>query len=94
MIFLIWMGFHVESELMVYEYVKILLDSGASISVLNYTTYVTIAKLLNLKQNKTLNPSTTLTVANQIEVPKLHYVIITFNTTIEGDSRHFTISLQ
>ena len=31
------------------------LDSGVSISVLNYPTYVTIAKLLNIKQNKTIN---------------------------------------
>ena len=46
-----------------------LLDSGASISVLNCPTYVTIAKLPNIKQNNTLNPSKTLTVANQTEVP-------------------------
>ena len=32
------------------------LDSGASLSVLNYPTYVTIAKPLNIKQNKTLTP--------------------------------------
>ena len=53
------------------------LDSGASISVLNYPTYVTIAKLLNIKQTKTLNPSKTLTVAIQTEVPILHYVTVT-----------------
>ena len=67
------------------------LDSGASMSVLNYPTYVTIAKLLNLKQNNTLNPSKILTVANQTEVPILHYVTVTLNTTIEDDSRQFTI---
>ena len=67
--------------------ISILLDSGASISVLNYPTYVTIAKLVNIKQNKTLNPAKTLTVANQTEVPILHYVTITLNTTIEDDSR-------
>ena len=67
------------------------LDSGASISVLNYPTYVTIAKLLNNKQNITLNPSKTLTVANQPEVLLLHYVTITLNATKEDDSRQFTI---
>ena len=30
--------------------ISFLLDSGASISELNYPTYVTIAKLLNIKQ--------------------------------------------
>ena len=67
------------------------LDSGASISVLKYPTYVTIAKLLNIKQNNTLQPSKTLTVANQTQVPILHYVSITLNTTMEDDSRQFTI---
>ena len=37
--------------------IPFLLDSGASVSVLNYPTYVTIAQLLNIKQNMTLNPS-------------------------------------
>ena len=67
------------------------LDSGASISVLNHPTYITIAKLLGIKQNNPPNSSKTLTVANQTEVPILHYVNITLNTTIEDDSRHFTI---
>ena len=66
-------------------------DSGASISVLNYPTYVTIAKLLNIKQNNTLDPPKTLTVANQTKVPILHCVTTTSNTTIEDDSRQFTI---
>ena len=71
--------------------ISFLLNSGTSISVLNYPIYVTIAKLLHNKQNKTLNPSKTLAVANQAEVPISHYVTITLNTTIEDDSRHFTI---
>ena len=54
---------------------------------------VTIANLLNIKQNNTLNPSKTLTVANQTEGPILHYVPVTLNTTIEDDSRQFTIHL-
>ena len=67
-----------------------LLDSGASLSVLNYPTYVTIAKLLNLKQNNTLNPSKTLTVANQTEVPIPQYNTVNLHTTIEDDTRQFT----
>ena len=70
--------------------IPFLLDSGASISVLNYPTYVTIAKLLKNKQNNTLNPSKTLTVANQNKVPILHYNLVTLNITIKHDSRHFT----
>ena len=65
------------------------MDSRASISELNYPTYVTFAKLLNIKQTNTLNSSKTLTVANQTEVPLLYYVTITLNTTIEDNSRQF-----
>ena len=57
-----------------------LLDSGVSISVLNYPSYVTIAKLLKINQNNTLNSSKTLTVANQREVPILQNVTVTLNT--------------
>ena len=67
------------------------MDSGASISVLNYHTYVTIAKLLKIKQNNPQKMSKTLTVANQTEVPILHYVTLTLNTTIEDESRQFII---
>ena len=67
--------------------ISFLLDSGASISVLNHPTYITIAKLLNIKQNIPHNSSKTLTVANQTEVLILHYITITLNTTIEDDSR-------
>ena len=52
--------------------ISLLLDSGASISVLNYPTYLTMAKLLNITCNdKTNHTSKTLTVANQTEVPIL-----------------------
>ena len=71
--------------------ISVHLDSGASISVLNYLTYITIAKLPIIKQNNTLNASKILTVANQTEVPILHYVTVTLNTTIEYDSRQFAI---
>ena len=67
------------------------MDSGASISELNYPPYYTNAKLLKIKQNNALDPSKTLT-ANQTEVPILHYVTVTLNTTIEDDPRQFIIS--
>ena len=70
--------------------ISFLLDSGASISLLNHPSYITIAKLLLIKQNPPHNSSKTLTVANQTEVPILHYITITLNTTIEDDSRQFT----
>ena len=71
--------------------ISFLLDSGASISVPNHHTYITIAKLPNSKKNNLHNLSKPLTVANQTEVPVLHYVTITLNTTIEDDFRQFTI---
>ena len=71
--------------------ISCLLDGGASISVLNHPIYVSIAKLLNIEQNNTLISSKALTVANQTEVPILHYVTITLNTTIKDDSLQFTI---
>ena len=61
--------------------ISLILDSGASISVLNYPTYVTIAKHLNIKLNNTLSSSKTLTVANQTEVPIIQYVTVTLNYT-------------
>ena len=71
--------------------ISLVLHSGASISVLNSPTYVTIAKLLNIKQNSTFNLSKTVTVANETEVPVLHYVTIPLNTMIEDNSHQFTI---
>ena len=68
------------------------MDSGASISVLNYPTYLTIAKLLKITcNNETNHTSKTLTVANQTEDPKLHYITATLNTSIEQTSRQFII---
>ena len=71
--------------------ISFILDSGASLSVLNHPTYITIAKFFQIKQNNPPNLSKTLTVANQTEFPILHYVTITLNTTIEDDSRQITI---
>ena len=76
--------------------IAFLLDSGASISVLNYPTYITLTKLLDIRPNHTSdtgphNPSKTLLVANQTEVPILHYANITLNTTIDDNSRYFPV---
>ena len=73
-----------------------LLDSGASVSVLNYPTYITLTKLLGIRPNHTSdirlqNTSKTLTVANQTEVPILHYANIILNTTIDDNSRYFSV---
>ena len=69
-----------------------LLHSGASLSVLNYPTYFTIAKLLNITCNdKTNHISKTLTIANQTEVAILYYVTTQLNTSNEQISRQFII---
>ena len=75
--------------------IAFLLDSGASISVLNYPTYITLTKLIDIRPNHTSdtglhNTSKTLTVANQTEVPILHYANIILNTTIDDNSRYFS----
>ena len=76
--------------------IAFLLDSGASISVLNYPTYITLTKLLDIIPNDTsdIKPqhtSKTLTVANQTDVPILHYANIILNTTIDDNSRSFSV---
>ena len=76
--------------------IAFLLDSGASISVLNYPTYITLTKLLDIRSNHTsdVGPtrnSKTLTVANQTEVPILHYANIILNTTVDENSRYFSV---
>ena len=76
--------------------IAFLLDSGASISVLNYPTYITLTKLLDIRPNHTsdVGPtrnSKTLIVANQTEVPILHYANIILNTTIDENSRYFSV---
>ena len=69
-----------------------MLNSGASISVLNYPTYLTIAKLLNITcNNKTNHTSKTLTVANQTGFSILFYITTTLNTSIEQTSRQMII---
>ena len=76
--------------------ITFLLDSGVSISVINYPTYITLTKLLDIRSNHTsdVGPtrnSKTLTVANQTEVPILHYANIILNTTFDENSRYFSV---
>ena len=76
--------------------IAFLLDSGASISVLNYPTYITPTNLLDIRPNHTSDfgpnhTSKTLTVANQTDVPILHYANITLNTTIDDNSCYFSV---
>ena len=76
--------------------IAFLLDSGASISILKYPTYITLTKLLDIRPNLTsdIKPqytSISLTVANQTEVPILHYANIISNTTIDDNSRSFSV---
>ena len=73
-----------------------LLDSGASISVLSYPTYITLTKLVDIRPNHTsdIGPphtSKTLTIANQTEVPILHHANIILNTTIDDTCRYFSV---
>ena len=76
--------------------IAFLLDSGASISLLDYPTYITLTKLLDIRSNHTsdVGPtrnSKTLIVANQTEVPILHYANIILNTTFDENSRYFSV---
>ena len=76
--------------------ITFLLDSGVSISVLNYPTYITLTKLLDIRPNHTsdIGPprtSKTLTVENETEVPILHYANKILNTTIDDTSRYFSV---
>ena len=70
-----------------------LLDIGASISVLNLPTFHVIAKQLNLNVPKDIENTRakTLTVANQTEVPIVHYVSMTCFTEVNHQNRSFNI---
>ena len=70
-----------------------LLDTGASISVLNLPTFHVIAKQLNLNVPKDIENirAKTLTVANQTEVPIVQYVSMTCFTEVNHQNRCFNI---
>ena len=66
--------------------------------MLNYPTYITLAKLLDIRPNhfSDIGPphtSKTLTVANQTDVPILHYanIISMMQILIDDTSRYFSV---
>ena len=70
-----------------------LLDTEASISVLNLPTFHVIAKQLNFIVPKNIENkrAKTLTVANQTEVPIIHYISMTCFTEVNHQNRSFNI---
>ena len=70
-----------------------LLDTGASISVLNLPTFHVVAKQLNLNVPKNIENkrAKTLTVAIKTEVPIIHYVSMTCFTEVNHQNRSFNI---
>ena len=70
-----------------------LLDTGASLSVLNLPTFHVFAKQLNLNVPKDIENkrAKTLTVANQTEVPIIHYISRTCFTEVNHQNRPLNI---
>ena len=70
-----------------------LLDTGASISVLNLPTFHVISKQLNINVRNNLENkrAKTLTVANQTEVPIIHNISMTCFTEVNHQTRSFNI---
>ena len=70
-----------------------LLDTGASVSVLNLPTIHVVAKQLNLNVPKSNENgrAKTLTVANQTEVPVIQYISMTCFTEVNHQNRSFNI---
>ena len=75
--------------------ILILLDTGASISVLNLPILHLIAKQLNLLVPKNIENkrAKTPTVANQTEVLIIHYISMTCFTEVYHQNRSFNIEL-
>ena len=70
-----------------------LLDSGASICVLNLPTFTILAEhfLKCSTHSPHQNEYKTLTVANKSEVPILHNLILTLHTSLNGNTRTLVI---
>ena len=70
-----------------------LLDSGASICVLNLPTFTILAEhfLKCSTHSPHQNEYKTLTVANKSEVPILHNIILTLHTSLNGNTRTLVI---
>ena len=73
--------------------ILLLLDTGASISVLNLPTFHVISKQLNINVPTNLENkrAKTLTVANQTEVPIIPYFSMTCFTEVNHQTRSFNI---
>ena len=71
----------------------LLLDTGASISLLNLPTFHVMTKQLNLKTPKNIENkrAETLTLAQQTEVPIIHYISMTCFTEVNHQNRSFNI---
>ena len=71
-----------------------LLDTGASISVLNLPTFHVISRQssINVPTNLQNKRAKTLTVANQTEVPIIHYISMTCFTEVNHQTRSFNIN--
>ena len=69
------------------------LDTGASVSVLNLPTFHVVSKQLNINVPKNIENkrAKTLTVANQTEVPIIHYISMTCFTEVNHQNRSFNI---
>ena len=70
-----------------------LLDSGASICVLNLPTFTILAEhfLKCSTHSPHQNEYKTLTVANKSDVPILHNIILTLHTSLNGNTRTLVI---
>ena len=70
-----------------------LLDSGASICVLNLPTFTILAEhfLKSSTHSPHQNEYKTLTVANKSEIPILHNIILTLHTSLNGNTRTLVI---
>ena len=71
----------------------IFLDTGASMSVLHLPTFHIIAQQLDLNVPKNIENkrAKTLTVANQTEVPIIHYISMTCYTEVNHQNWSFNI---
>ena len=69
-----------------------LLDSGASISVINVATYTILAKsFLNCSTEITSSSPKTISIATKTEIPILHNITLTCHTSIDNKARTFVI---
>ena len=69
-----------------------LLDSGASISVINIATYTILAQsFLNCSTEITTLSTKTISIATKTEIPILHNITLTCHTSIDNKAHTFVI---